>query len=165
VQNGRLFPLIVSTKTAWLFSSVSSHGVLDKRAPSSIWHDRRKEKIIVLETLRSIFGAWLGLSQRGMCWSCTAGHLARRVHSHHQRCKLKCHILLNYIYHDRRTVHTVQKPMRSSHCQCLAGTEITWPSVTILLSKTFEYNQNNSKSCPYSLVGGCNLQCLPEAKS
>jgi hypothetical protein len=48
--NGRLFSLIVSTQVEWLFSSVSSHGVLDERALRGIWHDRRKEKITVLET-------------------------------------------------------------------------------------------------------------------
>jgi len=57
-----------------------------------------KEKMIVLESLSSIFHALLGLWQQGMCWSCTAGHLARRVHSHHQHQKLKWFIFYWIMY-------------------------------------------------------------------
>ena len=96
-----IFPLpcsyIVSKEVALLFGRVSSFGVLDKGVPSGIWHRGSMGKKIVLESLRHCVH-WLGLSQRGMCWSCTAGHLARRVHSHHQHQKLKWFIFYWIMY-------------------------------------------------------------------
>jgi len=111
---------------------------------------------------------WLGLtSELGKCWYLLAGHIAWHVHSHHKCWRLRCFILRNYMYYD--TGHFITYGNCGGLVTFRSG--LAWKFVSPALSSppsppktgNLQYNQNNSKSCPYSLVSDYNLQHLPEA--
>jgi len=101
-----------------------------------------------------------------MCWYLLAGHIAWRVHSCHKCWILRCFILRNYMFYDTGHFTTYGNcgglvTFRSGLAWKFVSPAPSSPSPT---TGNLQYNQKNSKSCPYSLVSDYNLQHLPEAR-